>query len=99
MNFLFMLCQAIYYLQPAKNEIISVDVRPSDAINVANRCKVYTFCILLMKILIFLSCFDSLAQTNVCLIFFGGIGNQNLSSPCSLDYLFASIIYVNIQID
>lgn len=55
MNFLFMLCQAIYFLQPGKNEIISVDVRPSDAINVANRCEVYTFCILLIKILIFLS--------------------------------------------
>lgn len=29
----------LYLSKPGKNEIISVDVRPSDAINVANRCK------------------------------------------------------------
>ncbi|KAM4080128.1 hypothetical protein ACB094_09G168100 [Castanea mollissima] len=27
-------------IQPGKNDILSVDARPSDAINVANRCKV-----------------------------------------------------------
>lgn len=29
----------LYLSKPGKNEIISVDVRPSDAINVANRCE------------------------------------------------------------
>ena len=38
-----MLHQGICYLQPGKNDILSVDARPSDAINVANRCKVYIF--------------------------------------------------------
>jgi bifunctional DNase/RNase len=38
-----MLYQGICYLQPGKNDILSVDARPSDAINVANRCKVYIF--------------------------------------------------------
>ncbi|KAB1201773.1 Bifunctional nuclease 2 [Morella rubra] len=29
----------LYLLKPGKNDILSVDARPSDAINVANRCK------------------------------------------------------------
>ncbi|GAV78580.1 DNase-RNase domain-containing protein [Cephalotus follicularis] len=29
----------LYFSKPGKNDILSVDVRPSDAINVANRCK------------------------------------------------------------
>lgn len=29
----------LYLSQPGKNDIVSVDARPSDAINVANRCK------------------------------------------------------------
>ncbi|KAJ0040471.1 hypothetical protein Pint_28590 [Pistacia integerrima] len=29
----------LYLSKPGKNDIISLDVRPSDAINVANRCK------------------------------------------------------------
>ena len=42
-QFSFMLHQGICYLQPRKNDILSVDAHPSDAINVANRCKVYIF--------------------------------------------------------
>lgn len=30
----------LYLSQPGKSDIISVDLRPSDAINVANKCKV-----------------------------------------------------------
>ncbi|GAU31404.1 hypothetical protein TSUD_370530 [Trifolium subterraneum] len=36
----YLLCQiALYLSQPGKSDIISVDFRPSDAINVANICK------------------------------------------------------------
>lgn len=38
---LYVIFQGSYYLQAGENDILSVDARPSDAINVANRCKVY----------------------------------------------------------
>ncbi|KAK7841405.1 hypothetical protein CFP56_015455 [Quercus suber] len=38
-----MLHQGICYLQPRKNDILSVDARPSNAKNVANRCKAPIF--------------------------------------------------------
>ena len=38
-------------MQPGENSILSVDARPSDAINVAVRCKVFTFHTLASKLL------------------------------------------------
>lgn len=39
-------------MQPGENNIQSVDARPSDAINVAKLCKVFTFQTLAAKLLL-----------------------------------------------
>ena len=55
--------QDYYCMQPGEKEILSVDVRPSDAINVANRCKVY-------KVLRILAPRYLTWKENLCFFFF-----------------------------